>query len=317
MTRQELYRRARLAVEQRRQAAHAQSAARRKRAYEALPQLAELDAAIAAAGVAAAGMAAEGKQQAAAQKLEEKRGLQARREQLLKQGGFGSLRPAAGCTACGDTGWVNGQTCACVHNEARRLRREEINAGSRMAPCRFDNFQLERYPERMEDENGNPLRPRAAMEGILRDCMDWAAEFGPRSQSLYLFGFAGLGKTHLALSMAHQVLEAGHDVIYVGAQRAFTTIAEGEDDGVMYRSMLEAELLVLDDLGTEFLNAFTRAKLYDLVDSRMGRRPTIYTSNICSQEMLNLRYDEKIASRLLGDCHLMRFWGQDIRLQKG
>jgi DNA replication protein DnaC len=169
----------------------------------------------------------------------------------------------------------------------------------------------------MEDERGVPLRPRERMAGILEDCRHWAAEFGPRSPSLYMYGYAGLGKTHLALSIAQRVLERGFDVIYVSAQRAFATIAAGEDDGELYETMLEADLLVLDDLGTEYLNAYLRSRLYDLVNTRMRRRPTIYTSNICSQELLEQRYDEKTASRLLGECHLMRFWGEDIRLQRG
>jgi len=197
----------------------------------------------------------------------------------------------------------------------KRLRRRQINDAGPLMLCRFENFSLDYYPQRMENLG---FSPRATMEAILQECRDWAADFGPHSQSLYMYGDAGLGKTHLALSIASEVLDAGHDVIYVSAHSAFATVAEQRFDGggEFFRSMLQADLLVLDDLGTEFLDAYTRGKLYELVNTRLYRRPTIYTSNIWRTEQLEQRYDEKISSRLLGECHLMRFWGHDIRLQK-
>ncbi len=314
MTRRQLYVSARREVEKRRQAAETAAELRRRQLYEASPELAEAQANIARAGVAAARLAADGQGEAAAQKLAEMRALEKEKAALLAALGPAGehLTPYYACEECNDTGFVNGAVCACVHREARRQRREEINRSGPLALCAFENFKLDYYPEKLED-GGVLVRPRDTMRGILRDCVDWAEEFGPRSQSLYMFGYAGLGKTHLALSIASRVLEAGGDVIYVSAQRAFATVAEREDGGELFTSMLETDLLVLDDLGTEYLNAYIRSRLYDLVNARMGRRPTIYTSNICSQEMLERRYDEKIASRLMGDCHLMRFWGEDIR----
>ncbi|MDL2294596.1 ATP-binding protein [Ruminococcaceae bacterium OttesenSCG-928-D13] len=318
MRRVELYRCARRVVESRRQAAQARMTAEREAAHAAAPALAGLDAAIAAAGAAAARLAADGQREAAEAQTARRRSLTEERRQLLVALGYkdGTLKPHYTCPHCNDLGEVDGRVCDCVHAEALRLRRAEINEGGPLNLCRFESFSLERYPVEMENEQGVRIRPRDIMAGILQSCRDWAAEFGPRSPSLYMFGYAGLGKTHLALSIAGQVLEQGGDVIYVSAQRAFATVAAGEDGGELFASMLEADLLVLDDLGTEFLNAFIRSKLYDLVNARMGRRPTIYTSNICSQELLNQRYDEKIASRLLGGCERMRFWGEDIRLQR-
>ena len=319
MNRQKLYHTAKAIVENRRQAALLDALRRKQELYATYPQLQDLDRRITETGATAASLAAGGDRPSAAQKLEEVKQLSADKEALLASLGKGSgwLQPNYQCSLCRDTGRHNGVVCQCVDEEMRRLRREEINLSGPLTLCRFENFRLDYYPEKME-QDGSIVHPRRTMACILQDCLDWASEFGPRSQSLYMFGYSGLGKTHLALSIAAQVLDRGHDVIYVSAQSVFSSLVSsdrevGED---LFASMLRADLLVLDDLGTENVTAYLRARLYELVNGRMGRRPTIYTSNICRPEVLEGRYDEKIASRLLGDCHLMRFWGEDIRLSE-
>mgnify|MGYP000355706083 CR=1 FL=1 len=138
------------------------------------------------------------------------------------------------------------------------------------------------------------------------------------STSLYLFGSAGLGKTHLALSIVNTVLQKGCDVVYVSAQNAFDAIererfASGEGDTMA--TLQSAELLILDDLGTEYISPYVNSCLYSLVNTRVCRRlPTIYTSNIVNDADLQRRYTEKVVSRLLGSCETLCFCGTDIRL---
>ena len=78
----------------------------------------------------------------------------------------------------------------------------------------------------------------------------------------------------------------------------------------------EADLLILDDLGTEFMTQLTVSVLYELVNTRMlCRRPTIYTTNIVDQAVFEARYTEKVASRMLGNCRMFKFFGTDQRLK--
>ncbi len=316
MRRQELYEKAKTEVEKRRLKAEKEAAKRREELERTLPELREMAGEQSAAGAAAAALAAAGNTAAAQKKLAEMRALAQKRAKMLQRIGWkeADLAPRYTCEKCADTGRANGVVCVCVQEEVKRLRRGEINESGPLALCRFETFVLEKYPERMAD---SPISPRQNMRRILQDCQDWAEEFGPHSQSLYLFGDAGLGKTHLALAMAAVVLDKGYDVLYVSAQKAFAAISadryENGDD--LFASMLAADLLVLDDLGTEYLDAYVLSRLYELVNTR-SKHPTIYTTNIWQHGMLEQRYTEKIASRLLGDCHPMRFLGVDIRLQK-
>lgn len=317
MNRQELYRAAKRQIETRRQQAETEAARRRRQIEEQVPGLLELEGQRGEAGAAAALMAAGGDKAGAARKLEEVQEIAKRREMLLAQHGYAQedLRPVYACALCNDSGVYEGGMCVCVRQEAKRLRRAEINDAGPLRLCSFESFSLEYYPEEME---GLMASPRREMEKILRDCRDYAGDFGLHSPSLFMYGDTGLGKTHLALSIAAEVLEKGWDVIYVSAQSAFAEISADRYVGgsELFSSMLEADLLVLDDLGIEFLDQYILSKLYELINARMSRRPTVYTTNICKQEALNLRYPEKITSRLLGDCHRMRFLGYDLRLHK-
>lgn len=319
MSRQKLYLRAKRNVENRRQAAEIEALRRKQQLFAQHPKLQEFEREIAQAGALAASLAANADAENAKAKLAEVKELLLQKQKYLAKIGKanGFLEPVYTCPSCKDTGKSAGKICQCVQNEIKRLRREEIHQSGALSLCRFETFKLDYYPEKMQDGN-LATHPRRTMAAILQDCKDWAAEFGPRSPSLYMFGYSGLGKTHLALAIAAEVLENGHDVVYVSAQSAFSALVhtsreEGEE---LFLSMLEAELLVLDDLGTENVTPYLRARLYELVNGRMGKRPTIYTSNICKHDILEGRYDEKIASRLLGDCQIMRFWGRDIRLAK-
>ncbi len=317
MNRQALYMRAQQTVARRRQRAESLAMSQSEEIYAENPELEMLDKAKSEAGVAAAILAAGGQREESQAKLDEMANAEQRRLELLAALGLSpqALEPAWHCKRCQDKGRVNGLVCACVHEEVKRLRREEVNASGPLSLCSFENFDLERYPQTME---GVGVSPRELMRDNLKSCIIYAEEFDLSSDSLYLFGDAGLGKTHLALSIASVVLEQGFDVVYVSVQNAFSRMDEErrgwEGTGEYFRTLLEADLLVLDDLGTEYLDAYIRSRLYELVNTRMHRRPTIYTTNICSQNQLQQRYTEKIASRLLGDCHRMRFIGQDIRL---
>ena len=305
-------------AEQRRRQAEQGAVLRREELFAKLPELERLTNGVRAAGADAAYLAATGYAEDAKAKLVEVAAATGRLRAYMREAGLDEvlLHPVYSCALCKDTGRVDGAPCRCVKEDVKRMRRAAFNELEHLEGCSFATFDVARYPEKSEDGS---FSPRKAMEATFADCRAYANEFGPNSASLYLYGDAGLGKTHLAVSIANVVLEKGFDVVYVSAQSAFDTVKQqgwNHEDG-LFTAMLEAELLVLDDLGTEYLDAYVRAKLYELVNGRMGRRPTIYTTNICGQGDLMRRYTEKISSRLLGDCHAMRFFGDDLRLRKG
>ena len=290
-------------------------------AEAAIPALRHAEEEVRVRGIrcALAGAAGKDRTEAAAALADAKQKLTA----LLAQSGrpADALEPRFVCPKCQDTGSVNGRTCECVHKVMQQLRRKEIEALSSLSIASFDTMELRYYPNRADEKVGGAIRPY--MADMLADLRSYAEEFDHHSESLMLFGNAGLGKTHAALAIAGIVLEKGYDVIYVSSPDFFSKLEglhfgadpAGEEETLM-QTAAGADLLILDDLGSEFNSAFLISSLYSLLNNRLGAKlPTIVTTNITDGALLEKLYTEKISSRLSAFVPCL-FAGDDIRTQK-
>ena len=320
-TKRELYQEAMRAVALRRQTARANAEDARAAAEAAVPALRHAEEEVRVRGVRCALAGASGKDRtaAAAALAKAKQDLTA----LLASSGrpADALEPHFTCKKCQDTGTIEGHTCICVHKLMQKLRREEIESLSSLSISSFDTMELRYYPNTMDDKLGEPVR--SYMGSLLAELRAYAEEFDRSSESLMLFGNAGLGKTHAALAIAGIVLEKDFDVIYVSSPDFFSKLEAlhfGADPGGEEETLLQtaagADLLILDDLGTEFNSSFFLSTLYSLLNNRLGAHlPTIVTTNITDGALLEKLYTEKISSRLSAFVPCL-FAGQDIRSQK-
>ena len=320
-TRNELYQAALRTVSARRQRAKAAAQDARAQAEAAVPELRAAEDALRACGVrcALAGARGAGRAEAAAALAEARQ----KRDALLAASGRSpqALEPKFTCPLCQDTGVAQGKTCQCVRREMQRLRREEIEAMSSLSVTRFDTMKLDYYPNTRDPQTGRSVRQY--MAELLADLQDYAAAFDLDSENLMFTGNAGLGKTHAALAVAGAALDKGYDVIYISSPDFFSrveTLHFGSDPAGEKDALLEtvsgADLLILDDLGTEFNSSFVISTLYSLLNDRLGRRrPTILTTNITDGTLLEKLYTEKVASRISAFVPY-RFLGDDIRLKK-
>lgn len=318
-TKDELYREALRHVAGRRQRAVMEAQRARASAYSVHPELREAEEARTRAGLALTMAAARGadldKASAALSQADAK--LQAAYAAV----GYApaDLEPRFVCPLCRDSGIRDGKPCSCVAAVARSLRREEINAASPLALCGFETFCLDRYPTEPDPELGGS--PREYMSKVLRYCRSYAGNFNGSSRGLMFIGSAGLGKTHMALAIADTVLNRGFDVLYTSSAALAARLGREHFDRDAGDTWLdackEADLLILDDLGTEYITQLTISVLYELINTRMlCHRPTIYTSNIVDQSIFEARYTEKVASRILGSCKVLKFFGEDQRLRR-
>ena len=320
-TKRELYQEAMRAVALRRQTARANAEDARAAAEAAVPALRHAEEEVRVRGVRCALAGASGKDRtaAAAALAKAKQELTA----LLASSGrpADALEPHFTCKKCQDTGTFEGHTCICVHKLMQKLRREEIESLSSLSISSFDTMELRYYPNTMDDKLGEPVR--SYMGSLLAELRAYAEEFDRSSESLMLFGNAGLGKTHAALAIAGIVLEKDFDVIYVSSPDFFSKLEAlhfGADPGGEEETLLQtaagADLLILDDLGTDFNSNFFLSTLYSLLNNRLGAHlPTIVTTNITDGALLEKLYTEKISSRLSAFVPCL-FAGQDIRSQK-
>ena len=246
-TKQELYQAALRTVALRRQTARANAEDARLEAEAAIPALRHAEDEVRVRGIrcALAGAAGKDRTEAAAALSKARQELTA----LLSASGrpADALEPKFTCKLCQDTGSVQGRTCTCVHKLMQGLRREEIEALSSLSISSFDTMELRYYPNTMDEKLGEPVR--TYMGGLLEDLRSYAEEFDHNSESLMLFGNAGLGKTHAALAIAGIVLQKDFDVIYVSSPDFFGKLENArfdssEDAETLLRTASAADLLM-------------------------------------------------------------------------
>ncbi|MCI8359758.1 MAG: ATP-binding protein [Clostridiales bacterium] len=309
----EFYRLALAEKDRMRKAAQRKAEGNRQAAYQKLPRLDQIDRLLAEKGARLALSALGGGDLDGLR--EECRRLGAEKEQLLFSIGLSerAFQPAYACADCEDTGRRGNGLCACVHRLAKKLAYERLSSSLPLEESRFDNFSLDFYPD-----EGQPS-PRKRMAGILEFCRQYAGSFDPRAESLLFFGNTGLGKTHLSLAIAGTALDKGFGVVYGSCQDLLGAVERerfGRAEGRALENALSCDLLLLDDLGTEFSTPFNLSVINNLINTRLlERRPTIISTNLSGGE-LEERYTPRVASRIIGNYARKEFLGPDVRQQK-
>lgn len=281
-------------------------------AYNAEPRLTEIDRSLSAIGASLAIAALSSGDVTDLKKQSE--ALSREKRVLLDKFGVQDIR--YDCPLCSDTGYVGGKICDCVKHLVSAFIAEEMSEEMPLGTSRFDNFDLKYYPDK-DTKEGNPRR---RMTAILKVCREYALKFDPKTSGNLLFmGSAGLGKTHLTLALAGEVIERGFIPVYGAAENLFSQIEKekftGENRGA-YDAMIKSDLLVIDDLGAEMATSFSKSALYNLVNTRLlANRPMIINTNLTMKE-IETRYTPRISSRLIGSFDAYKFIGPDIRQQK-
>ena len=310
--------------EEDRQRRQTQYQERRERIYARQPRLREIDSQLRSTMsriITSALRHGTDPRSAVAVLRDENLSLQTEKRELLKKMGLpeDALEETPACALCGDTGYRGGRMCRCLRAYYAREQQKELSRMLDLGSQSFDTFSTDWYPDRYDRDIGVTVREH--METVYDICGDFAHQFGRRPANLLLFGAPGLGKTHLSAAIAREVSEKGYSVVYDTAGHVFgqfeqQKFAREEEADDHVERVLNCDLLILDDLGSEMTTAFVQSALYQIVNTRLlERRSTIISTNL-SPEKLAQRYTPQIASRLEGEYQLLPFVGKDIRKLK-
>ena len=243
---------------------------------------------------------------------------QAKRKELLKAAGFPEdyLQVKYTCEICKDTGYNKEFYCQCYRKLIRDVARQELGANSPLKKCTFNTFKVDKYPNVIDSVIG--INQREHMRSNYEYCKAYAENFTTDATGLFMYGKTGLGKTHLSLAIANVVIDRGYDVYY-GSIQSIMDKLEAEHFGRLPREdsikedILNCDLLIIDDLGTEFTTQYTNAELYNIINSRiLSSLPTIISTNLELSDIAD-RSSHRVASRIIGSSEAVYFCGKDIR----
>ncbi|MBO5203349.1 MAG: ATP-binding protein [Clostridia bacterium] len=293
--------------------------ARRREIHIEIPEIFEIDRVLSGTGMEIMGIITAGggnTSERVAQLEARNNALIEKRGRILEENGYPPDHTDIHyeCDKCGDTGYVDTVMCDCMKRALARAGYESSGLGHLIGKQTFDNFDYKYYPE-----SSRPVVERGV--GMLRS---FAEGFNKDTYCNFIItGTTGLGKTHVTTAVAQTVIDKGFDVLYVSAvsmlgdfeQRRFgnsASISNVDDISRYY----EADLLIIDDLGTEVVNKFTQSYFYEVINARINaRKSTIINTNLTATEIETTYYD-RISSRIFGEYQPIRFKGVDIRKQK-
>lgn len=319
-----LYEEAQIELERRRNIAEQQLDARREELFAKNPRARVIERSLSEISLAAARSVLSGSDIRAELETMKEKSLALQRELslLLEKEGLGRnwLEPWYSCKKCGDKGFIDGKMCGCMRTLLKQLSFDELNSISPLELSSFDTFDLKYYPANPVGDSG--AVPREFMKRVLAKCRGYAANFSPQSRSMIFSGATGLGKTHLSLAIAREVIERGFGVVYVSVPDILSRIdAEkysyrSEDKYATRSALADCDLLILDDLGTEYRSRQNIAEIYNIINTRiMYSRPLIISTNLNPKDMLS-EYDQRLVSRIFGTFDRIEFIGSDVRVLK-
>lgn len=205
--------------------------------------------------------------------------------------------------------------CDCYRREreaeAKRRREEEIRQLREERLARL--FRRSRLAPRLAKRTLNSFCPRdAEQREALRVFSDYLHSFeearSKEVNGIYLFGSPGRGKTHLAAGLLRELLQKEVFCIYVKCAELLPSLRShfrGGDKEKVVAPLLEADFLVLDDLGAEEKQGWFLDDLYRVLDHRMEwLLPTVITSNLSLTEV-KARYGVRVTSRIERMCRIV------------
>ncbi|MDO5418038.1 MAG: ATP-binding protein [Lachnospiraceae bacterium] len=292
--------------------------------YGKIPAMKELDQAVSTRAVLRAKELLNGDQAALDRLREEIADLREQKAFLLESKGYPAdyMEMHYRCPDCRDTAYTpDGNKCHCFRQAQIRLLYAQSNLEAVLRRENFQTFSYQYFDDsRVEPAIGTTVA--RYMKQVYKWCRDFADRFDEKGGNLLFTGTTGRGKTFLTNCIAKELIDRYHSVIYLSAHDLFEVFSRyrfeyqtEEEMKDMYQFILDCDLLIIDDLGTELNNSFTSSQLFFCINQRLlAGKSTIISTNL-SLDRLRDEYTDRVASRIMSNYTIIPLYGEDIRLK--
>lgn len=244
-----------------------------------------------------------------------------KRKELLSANGYPEdyLDDIYACSECKDTGYILNKKCICLENLLIKTAFSKSNLNNALVKQNFDNFDINLF----SDTKTGDISPRENMIKILKYSKEFIDNFDKSdTKSLLFTGSTGVGKTYLSSCIAKAVIENGNSVLYETASKVVEILENNkfknqyDTDYSGYNALYDVDLLIIDDLGTEFKTSYTLSAIYELINTRLINGKKIIISTNMSIKELKENYSERLSSRFIGEFLILEFIGKDLRTKE-
>ncbi len=309
----------------RKQAANAtRHEAKLKEIYASSPAIQEINSKISHAAVQHTAATLQGSKTSIKSLKDEIEKLKQEKITLLESLGYSydDLEMKYDCNDCKDTGFINNKPCHCFKQAAINLVYSQSNLDNILTKENFDTFNFDYYDKSLTNDDGTSSYDCAQYS--FKECKKFCEHFSSQiNNNLLLCGPVGVGKTFLTHCIAKELLDNSFSVLYFTAdelidlfQKKTFEKSNFEDEEISnLDSIYSVDALIIDDLGTEFVNSFTSAKFFNCINERLLRgKSTIISTNLSLGD-ISSTYSERTFSRI-SQYKIIQLFGRDIRVLK-
>lgn len=301
---------------------------RKKRLFEDIPELKEIENKRNKIGMMAVRMVTRSgiSIESAKNEMEKEfKVLRDREEEIYKEHNIPKdyLEVKYECNVCNDRGILEqGGRCKCLEQKIIEDLYDKSNMKHLISRENFKTLDKTVYSD-APNSGGNGITQRELMEENIRHAKEFVNSVDKAdSLNLVFYGATGTGKTFLSSCIASSVIEKGYTVMYkpcaeliqLASKNQFGKYEEGVNDE--YERLYTCDLLIIDDLGTELNNKFVTGEIYKLINARIVSGKKFIISTNYSPSKINEEYTSRVSYRLLESCKMLEFRGDNIRLTK-
>lgn len=241
--------------------------------------------------------------------------IRLKKKQLLIDNNFpyDYLDPIYTCEECLDKGFIDGEKCRCYRQKEASMLYDSSNIKELLKVNNFNTLSRRFY-------TGDDL---VKFDKAVETCKNFINNFNSDYRNLLFYGTVGTGKTFLSGCVAKELIDKGQSIIYYSSCELFRVIStyayarDKENANNFMNGLYSCDLLIIDDLGTEFVNEFVRDQLLNILNERRIRQKSIIISTNLTLEQIRTNYTDRVLSRIYETFEIIRLSTfKDIRLQK-